>query len=103
MYNTYTMCCIMTLFYAQCKADLFFLLFFNAAQVLYPVREDRRYLEFQCELLSPETYVVDVQASVNPQLKNLNGETPWSEWSQGVEYTCPSLKPGPYIYIFIYI
>ncbi|KAK3512071.1 hypothetical protein QTP70_030372 [Hemibagrus guttatus] len=62
--------------------------------ISYSVREDRRYQEIQCEQLSPGTvYVVDVQASVNPQMKNLNGETLWSEWSEGVECTCPSLEP----------
>lgn len=61
---------------------------------VYNVGEDRRYQEIQCDLLSPgKVYTVDVQASVNSQMKNLDGETEWSEWSASVECTCP----GPYM------
>ncbi|MCJ8746482.1 hypothetical protein PDJAM_G00142280 [Pangasius djambal] len=67
---------------------------------VYNVGEDRRYQEIQCDLLTPgKVYTVDVQASVNPQMKNLDGETEWSEWSASVECTCPHLDPdftGPY-------
>ncbi|XP_060752804.1 interleukin 21 receptor, tandem duplicate 1 [Tachysurus vachellii] len=61
---------------------------------VYNVKEDRRYQEIQCELLSPGmVYVFDVQASVNPQKKNLVGETAWSEWSESVVFTCPGPVP----------
>lgn len=64
---------------------------------VYNVGEDRRYQEIQCDLLSPgKVYVVDVQASVNPQLKNLD-QTEWSKWSDSVECTCPHADPGAYI------
>lgn len=57
---------------------------------VYNVGEDRRYQEIQCDLLSPgKVYTVDVQASVNSQMKNVDGETEWSEWSASVECTCP--------------
>lgn len=84
--------------YAKCS--LFPPIFLNTAQEhfqVYNVGEDQRFLELQCDPLSAgKMYVVDVQASVNPQMKNLDGETNWSEWSTSVECTCPNPRTGPY-------
>ncbi|TSZ68980.1 Interleukin-21 receptor [Bagarius yarrelli] len=66
---------------------------------VYNVQEDRRYQELQCTQLSPgRVYLVDVQASVNPLLKKLEGETLWSEWSESTVCTCPppDFHNGPY-------
>lgn len=86
--------------YLFTKIITFFFFFFSMQKQfkVYNVVEDRRYQEIQCELLSPgKVYVVDVQASVNPQMKNLDAQSEWSEWSAGVECTCFHHTPGPYI------